>query len=337
MALNSSPALGSAISDRGGGIEMVPLKKQNSQTSMTSKQSKRPTTKKLQFSTPECSSVTPISVIPGNRIMLPGRKREEAIVMANLRKRVAPCDLIRRRLPGTSTGIDDINANNEPNSGHGVTEPLLDNRSGLPKVSSKHRDMNSGEESPKVTVIQDKDFILDCLCWHNEYRARHAAPALTVSTELCEWAQNWANHLASTNEFYYRSDKNLGQNLFCCPISALVTDLTGQEVASYWYSTVRRYNYFKESRLLHTNVNAGHFTQMVWRSSRYFGVGKATSRTGKIFVVAYYFPPGNIVGAFQQNVLPPVMDQDSTAHTQTSDTDNNPIMSILKSGNTNSN
>lgn len=203
------------------------------------------------------------------------------------------------------------------------------------KVSSKHRDMNGGEESPKMTVIQDKDFILDCLCWHNEYRARHAAPALTVSTEvsfvelkkrvfpegtfltdekfcgqtmapflcsgiiqvqvwwlfssgmnprnfttpnvecdrrilyanktilihifmqLCEWAQNWANHLASTNEFYYRSDKNLGQNLFCCPISALVTDLTGQEVASYWYSTVRRYNYFKEPRLLHTNVNAG--------------------------------------------------------------------------------
>lgn len=78
-----------------------------------------------------------------------------------------------------------------------------------------------------------------------------------IFMQLCEWAQNWANHLASTNEFYYRSDKNLGQNLFCCPISALVTDLTGQEVASYWYSTVRRYNYFKEPRLLHTNVNAG--------------------------------------------------------------------------------
>lgn len=95
---------------------------------------------------------------------------------------------------------------------------------------------------------------------------------------MCEHAQQWANHLGSTNEFYYRSDKNLGQNLFCCPVSALVTDLTGeqiicffflefpitesiaisgQEVAAYWYSTVRRYNYFKEPHLLHTNVNAG--------------------------------------------------------------------------------
>lgn len=159
MALNASPALGGAPADRSG-IEMVPLKKQNSQSSMSSKQSKRPAQKKLQFSTPECS-VTPISAIPGNRVMLPGRKRweepaaeilskyifygfflfchvdrEEAIVMANLRKRVAACDLTRRRLPGVS-GVDDINANESNGGQGGVTEPLLDNRPllPLPKVS----------------------------------------------------------------------------------------------------------------------------------------------------------------------------------------------------------
>lgn len=51
-----------------------------------------------------------------------------------------------------------------------------------------------------------------------------------ISLQLCDHAQQWANHLASTNEFYYRSQKNLGQNLFCCPISALVTDLTGKDI-----------------------------------------------------------------------------------------------------------
>lgn len=70
---------------------------------------------------------------------------------------------------------------------------------------------------------------------------------------------------------------------------------TGQEVASYWYSTVRRYNYFKDIGLLHTNVNAGHFTQMVWLKTKYFGIGKATSQTGKIFVVAYYYPAGKCI------------------------------------------
>lgn len=43
-----------------------------------------------------------------------------------------------------------------------------------------------GDESPKSisSFVQDKDFILDCLWWHNEYRARHSAQALTVSPEV---------------------------------------------------------------------------------------------------------------------------------------------------------
>lgn len=48
------------------------------------------------------------------------------------------------------------------------------------------------------------------------------------SSQLCDAAQKWANHLAAMNEFYYRPAKTLGQNLFCCPCSALVTDLTGR-------------------------------------------------------------------------------------------------------------
>lgn len=49
----------------------------------------------------------------------------------------------------------------------------------------------SGEESPKSisSFVQDKDFILDCLCWHNEYRARHSASALTVSPEVSIWSK----------------------------------------------------------------------------------------------------------------------------------------------------
>lgn len=74
--------------------------------------------------------------------------------------------------------------------------------------------------------------------------------------------------------------------------------LLGQEVASYWYSTVRRYNYFKDINLLHTNVNAGHFTQMVWVKTKYFGIGKATSKTGKIFVAAFYLPRGDYFLSF---------------------------------------
>lgn len=111
--------------------------------------------------------------------------------------------------------------------------------------------------------------------------------------QLCERAQLWANHLANLNELYYCGRNfNFGQNIFCCPETALLIDLTGQEVATYWYTSLKRYNFYKDPELLHTNVNAGHFTQIVWKNTKYFGVGKASSHTGKVFVVALYFPPG---------------------------------------------
>ena len=45
---------------------------------------------------------------------------------------------------------------------------------------------------------------------------------------------------------------------------------------------------------------------MVWASSTRFGVGKSRSRTGKTIVVAHYFPKGNLVGKFHENVFPAV-------------------------------
>ncbi|XP_062553428.1 uncharacterized protein LOC134218447 [Armigeres subalbatus] len=272
--------------------------------------------KKIQFSTPEFS-ITPIETLPGSTARPPpSRRREEAIVMANLRKRVAAVDLNKApRRNNTATNLDDINFNDT-----GQTQDQLDNRPLLPKSlgqstpDRKDRQKNGtndgGEESPKVKVVMDKDFIFECLCWHNEYRMRHGAPALSISSELCEYASAWANHLASTNELYYQSGATYGQNIFCCPANSLLTDLSGQEVATYWYSTNRRYDYFKESHLLHTNVNTGHFSQMVWRASKYFGVSKSISKTGKLFVVAYYYPAGNVMGEFRQNVLPPIVATD---------------------------
>ncbi|KAI8429354.1 hypothetical protein MSG28_000005 [Choristoneura fumiferana] len=83
------------------------------------------------------------------------------------------------------------------------------------------------------TAWQDSDFITECLCWHNVYRQRHGAPQLYMAPELCDYAQAWANHLAHTNRFYYRNDRDVGQNLYQRP-----------------------YSFFKEPDILHANVNA---------------------------------------------------------------------------------
>jgi len=48
----------------------------------------------------------------------------------------------------------------------------------------------------------------------------------------------------------------------------------------------------------------GHFSQVVWRDSRELGVAVAHSRSGQIFVVCNYLPPGNFIGSFSENVPP---------------------------------
>lgn len=155
----------------------------------------------------------------------------------------------------------------------------------------KTRQEEDEEEDPwlKECLGQttEKDFIIDCLCWHNEYRARHEVPAISISSKLCVSAQEWANHLALRNELYYCPSRifNFGQNIFCCVESSLMLSISGQEVATYWYSSIKRYDYLKRPSLLHTTINTGHFTQIVWKNTKFIGVGKSVSKTGKIFVV----------------------------------------------------
>jgi hypothetical protein len=65
----------------------------------------------------------------------------------------------------------------------------------------------------------------------------------------------------------------------------LMLSISGQEVATYWYSSMKRYDFLKRPSLLHTSINTGHFTQIVWKNTKFIGVGKSVSKTGKIFVV----------------------------------------------------
>lgn len=46
---------------------------------------------------------------------------------------------------------------------------------------------------------------------------------------------------------------------------------------------------------------------MVWKNSKKLGIGKAPASDGSSFVVARYFPAGNIMnqGYFEDNVRPP--------------------------------
>lgn len=98
----------------------------------------------------------------------------------------------------------------------------------------------------------------------------------------------------------HRNNSPYGENIFCSWSTIPNTVVKGWEPVEHWYSENVNHSYGKEPSTLKT----GHFTQVVWKDSRELGVGMAKNRTGQIFVVANYDPPGNFIGSFTENVPP---------------------------------
>ena len=69
-------------------------------------------------------------------------------------------------------------------------------------------------------------------------------------------------------------------------------------MSEQWYKEILNYDFDSPGFSNQTR----DFTQLVWFSSRKFGVGKASSDEGVTVVVARYEPVGNMDGLFVQNV-----------------------------------
>jgi uncharacterized protein YkwD len=131
----------------------------------------------------------------------------------------------------------------------------------------------------------DAQMLLDM---HNVYRAKHCAAPLTWSTEVAVAAQRWANRCV----FDHDPNNEFGENL------AWGTELSAREAVGLWYEEVSEYNYSAPGF-----GPAGHFTQLVWRASKFLGCGRAMCG-GDVYWVCRYSPAGNYDGEYRANVGP---------------------------------
>jgi len=133
---------------------------------------------------------------------------------------------------------------------------------------------------------------------HNVYRAKHDVSPLTLSSQLNDVAQHYAEQLARTNRLVHSDNTHFGENLYAFGSSGQAHPRP-ETVVDRWYSEIQNYNFDKPG--FHTGT--GHFTQLVWKSSQELGMGIAQAADGTWYVVANYNPPGNISGQFPLNVL----------------------------------
>ncbi|CAO1357642.1 unnamed protein product [Diamesa serratosioi] len=143
------------------------------------------------------------------------------------------------------------------------------------------------------------EFDLAMLKMHNDYRRKHGAPELKLTKELMNDAQQWAETLAQDDRFTYRQNSQYGENLYCLWSSDSDATPNARDVCKSWYDEVKQYTWNIEPR---GSFKAGQFTQMVWKSSKELGIGVGRTKNGKVIIVASYYPRGNIIGNFLNNV-----------------------------------
>ena len=126
------------------------------------------------------------------------------------------------------------------------------------------------------------------LAEHNAVRARLGLPPLVWSDTLAESARDWGNRLLATGAFEHRPGNRYGENLY------MITGgyASPAQVMSAWAGESRDYN-------IRTNTCSGmcgHYTQVVWRTTRSVGCAAVSGRGREVWVCEYD-PPGNWVGS----------------------------------------
>lgn len=185
-------------------------------------------------------------------------------------------------------------------------EVLVPNNGPIEKVMPTSRfgrmlkkKMSVDENQENISIPEDLDaFRTEVLCAHNDYRKRHKANGLKLSNDLNEIAQNWAETMARTGSLSHRPDGKMGENIFAGYKSD--GSISGNHVVKLWFDEIANYD-FKNNEF---QPKTGHFTQVVWKSSKRLGVGKAIASNGFVYVCANYDPAGNVKTQFDKNVTP---------------------------------
>jgi pathogenesis-related protein 1 len=186
---------------------------------------------------------------------------------------------------------------------------LANSRGVSPKSVAPPKELKLHKQSTSETLgldDQGRRIVLDA---HNLCRARYGARPLEYDRQLEIKAQEWANHLVVIPEMKHNPNKVCG---------GFVGD-TGENIAreegwaNYeprhttpirdWHSEVKNYDLVK--KVPKPSGEWGHFTQLIWKSTRKVGCGFVLLRHGhdgfRSAWVCTYHPAGNVPGEFPAN------------------------------------
>jgi uncharacterized protein YkwD len=137
----------------------------------------------------------------------------------------------------------------------------------------------------------------EILAAHNKYRVEIGTLPIQWSNTLASHALEWADHLAATQTFHHANE----------PLSKY------HEGENLWMGSDRRYTYtqmidafgrekqyffpgiYPDVKKPGAPMPVGHYTQMIWRKTRYVGCAGNSGVDGYYRLVCRYYPAGNVI------------------------------------------
>jgi len=177
---------------------------------------------------------------------------------------------------------------------------------GIVATSDENTNDSSLEKKPILTGSRKAINILlstdpsDIISAHNKWRSQAGVPALIWSEKLARYSQNWANLLAENDCLMkHNINSDYGENIFWSGASlwatdgsASVSEVTSQDVINAWGSEGTDYDHENNT----CRGVCGHYTQIVWKTTKEVGCGISLCDDGSQLWVCNYFPAGNKTG-----------------------------------------
>lgn len=139
-------------------------------------------------------------------------------------------------------------------------------------------------------------FSYNLLNLHNNARAVYGIPKLAWSDSLAATSQIWANTLARTGKFVHSKRVLTGENLAYGTRGVF----TPTRLFNLWMAEKKYFISGKKFPYVSTSgsyKDVGHYTQLIWSTTK--KVGCAIASSSKLsYLVCQYQGPGNVLGSY---------------------------------------
>jgi pathogenesis-related protein 1 len=144
--------------------------------------------------------------------------------------------------------------------------------------------------APSRSAGREPPFFAGMLAAHNRARRAVGVQDLQWSDRLSQIAQGWAEHLGGDRcAMRHSGVSGLGENLAW----AAGQHLSPVDVVRMWVDEARAFD--PADSVCDSGAVCGHYTQVVWRGTKFVGCGMVSCGDSEVWV-CNYSPPGNYVG-----------------------------------------